>query len=123
MNTPTTRDFLRRPDGTRRRSSRQALTVIPVNNSASPGAFLTFFILYYFYLLFILFSFNLCFLGEAISTEVNAMDNFLNSRHGSESWSPAPSPDELVIQKRGRRRRTIVWSPDLDTCKRNSLFR
>ncbi|XP_043787061.1 uncharacterized protein LOC122711932 isoform X2 [Apis laboriosa] len=50
------------------------------------------------------------------------MDNFLNSRHGSESWSPAPSPDELVIQKRGRRRRTIVWSPDLDTCKRNSLF-
>lgn len=96
MNTPTTRDFLRRPDGTRRRSSRQALAVIPVNNSASPG--------------------------EAISTEVNAMDNFLNSRHGSESWSPAPSPDELVIQKRGRRRRTIVWSPDLDTCKRNSLF-
>lgn len=47
MNTPTTRDFLRRPDGTRRRSSRQALAVIPVNNSASPGAFLTFFILYH----------------------------------------------------------------------------
>ncbi|OAD60572.1 hypothetical protein WN48_05089 [Eufriesea mexicana] len=96
MNTPTTRDFLRRPDGTRRRFSRQALAVIPVNNSASPG--------------------------EAISTEVNAMDNFLNSRHGSDSWSPAPSPDELVIQKRGRRRSTIVWSPDVDTCKRNSLF-
>lgn len=96
MNTPTTRDFLRRPDGTRRRSSRQALAVIPVNNSASPG--------------------------EANSTEVNAMDNFLNSRHGTDSWSPAPSPDEMVIQKRGRRRRTIVWSPDLDTCKRNSLF-
>lgn len=51
------------------------------------------------------------------------MDNFLNSRHGNDSWSPAPSPDEMVIQKRGRRRRTIVWSPDLDTCKRNSLFR
>lgn len=97
MNTPTTRDFLRRPNGTRRRSSRQALAVIPVNNAeASPG--------------------------EAISTEVNAMDNFLNSRQGSDSWSPAPSPDELVIQKRGRRCRTIVWSPDLDTCKRNSLF-
>ncbi|CAK9802395.1 hypothetical protein ANTQUA_LOCUS3299 [Anthophora quadrimaculata] len=96
MNTPTTRDFLRRPDGPRRRSSRQALAVIPVNNSASPG--------------------------ETIATEVNAMDNLLNSRHGSDSWSPAPSPDELVIQKRGRRRRTIVWSPDLDTCKRNSLF-
>ncbi|XP_031847738.1 uncharacterized protein LOC116433620 [Nomia melanderi] len=95
MNTPTRRDFLRRPEGTRRRSSRQALAVIPVNNS-SPG--------------------------ETVSTEVNAMDNFLNSRHGSDSWSPAPSPDELVIQKRGRRRKTIVWSPDLDTCKRNSLF-
>ncbi|XP_076752322.1 uncharacterized protein LOC143424247 [Xylocopa sonorina] len=95
MNTPTTRE-IRRLDGARRRSIRQALAVIPVNNTASPG--------------------------EAISTEVNAMDNFLNSRHGSESWSPAPSPDELVIQKRGRRRRTIVWSPDLDTCKRNSLF-
>lgn len=47
MNTPTTRDFLRRPDGTRRRSSRQALAVIPVNNSVSPGTFLTFFIFYY----------------------------------------------------------------------------
>ena len=97
MNTPTTRDFLRRPDGTRRRSARQALAVIPVNNAASSP-------------------------GEAASTEVNAMDNFLNSRHGSDSWSPAPSPDELVIQKRGRRSKTIVWSPDLDTCKRNSLF-
>ncbi|XP_076281138.1 uncharacterized protein LOC143209413 isoform X1 [Lasioglossum baleicum] len=96
MNTPTRRDFLRRPDATRRRSARQALAVIPVNNSSSPG--------------------------ETVSTEVNAMDNFLNSRHGSDSWSPAPSPDELVIQKRGRRRKTIVWSPDLDTCKRNSLF-
>ncbi|XP_026671272.1 uncharacterized protein LOC108627208 isoform X2 [Ceratina calcarata] len=94
MNTPTTRDVLRRADGTRRRSARQALAAIPVNNSASPVS----------------------------ATEVNAMDNFLNSRHGSESWSPAPSPDEMVIQKRGRRRRTIVWSPDLDTCKRNSLF-
>ncbi|XP_076246901.1 uncharacterized protein LOC143186919 [Calliopsis andreniformis] len=97
MNTPTTRDFLRRPDGTRRRSVRQALAVIPINNSASSP-------------------------GEVASTEVNAMDNFLNSRHGSDSWSPAPSPDELVIQKRGRRSKTIVWSPDLDTCKRNSLF-
>ncbi|XP_076632181.1 uncharacterized protein LOC143347136 isoform X1 [Colletes latitarsis] len=97
MNTPTTRDFPRRRDGTRRRSIRQALAVIPVNNSTSSP-------------------------GEAISTEVNAMDNFLNSRHGSDSWSPAPSPDELVIQKRGRRHRTIVWSPDLDACKRNSLF-
>lgn len=121
MNTPTTRDFLRRTDGTRRRSARQALAVIPVNNSASPGVFLTLYSPSSTFCHFLLDSIDI-FVGEAISTEVNAMDNFLNSRHGSDSWSPAPSPDELVIQKRGRRRRTIVWSPD-DTCKRNSLFR
>lgn len=46
MNTPTTRDFLRRPDGTRRRSARQALAVIPVNNAASsPGVFLVVYVL------------------------------------------------------------------------------
>lgn len=121
MNTPTRRDFLRRPEGTRRRSSRQALAVIPVNNS-SPGAFPRVSVSST-RLLFVFCSFTLCVLGETVSTEVNAMDNFLNSRHGSDSWSPAPSPDELVIQKRGRRRKTIVWSPDLDACKRNSLFK
>lgn len=98
MNTPTTRDFLRRPDVVRRRSARQALAVIPNDTSSTLSP------------------------GEALQIEVNAMDNFLNSRHSSDSWSPAPSPDEQVIQKRGRRRRTIVWSPDVDTCKRNSLL-
>ncbi|KAG7199275.1 hypothetical protein KM043_018137 [Ampulex compressa] len=98
MNTPTTRNFLRRPDASRRRSARQALAMIPnvANATVSPV--------------------------DTPALEMNAMDNILNSRHGSDSWSPAPSPDELVIQKRGRRRRTIVWSPDLDTCKRNSLL-
>ncbi|XP_043503122.1 uncharacterized protein LOC122524765 isoform X1 [Polistes fuscatus] len=97
MNTPT-REFLRRPDGSRRRSARQALAVIP----NIPGMTLS--------------------PGEVLSIEQNNMDNVINSRHTSDSCSPAPSPDELVIQKRGRRRRTIVWSPDLDACKRDSLL-
>lgn len=33
-----------------------------------------------------------------------------------------PSPDEIVIQKRGQRK-PIVWSPDLDSHKQNSLLR
>ncbi|KAI4500976.1 hypothetical protein M0802_003779 [Mischocyttarus mexicanus] len=97
MNTPT-REFLRRPDGSRRRSARQALAVIP----NVPGMTLS--------------------PGEVLSIEQNTMDNVINSRQTSDSCSPAPSPDELVIQKRGRRRRTIVWSPDLDACKRDSLL-
>ncbi|KPI90903.1 hypothetical protein RR46_14407 [Papilio xuthus] len=35
--------------------------------------------------------------------------------------SPAPSPDELCIQQRGRKRQPVTWSPDIDT-KRNSTF-
>ncbi|XP_012278599.1 uncharacterized protein LOC105698707 [Orussus abietinus] len=97
MSTPT-RDSLRRSDVQRRRSGRQALAVIPDMTSIAGSP------------------------GEAISVEVNAMDNVINSRHGIDSWSPALSPDELVIQKRGRRRKTIVWSPDVDACKRDSLF-
>lgn len=62
------------------------------------------------------------FIGDPLLVEVSAMDNIMNSRYSIDSWSPAPSPDELVIQKRGRRRRTIVWSPDVDA-KRDSLFR
>lgn len=58
-----------------------------------------------------------------LSIEQNTMDNVMNSLQAADTWSPAPSPDELVIQKRGRRRRTIVWSPDLDACKRDSLLR
>ncbi|XP_015594113.1 uncharacterized protein LOC107267215 isoform X2 [Cephus cinctus] len=97
MNTPT-RDFLRRPDVPRRRSNRQALAVIPDRTSITVSP------------------------GETLPGEMNAMDNLANSRYSIDSWSPAPSPDELVIQKRGRRRRTIVWSPDLDARKRDSLF-
>ncbi|XP_068629865.1 uncharacterized protein [Battus philenor] len=35
--------------------------------------------------------------------------------------SPAPSPDELCIQQRGRKRLPTTWSPDIET-KRNSSF-
>ncbi|XP_066603554.1 uncharacterized protein [Prorops nasuta] len=97
MNTPN-RDLLRIVDGNRRRSARQALAVIPniANTTLSPG--------------------------DVLAPEVNTMDNLLNSRHAVDAWSPAPSPDELVIQKRGRRKKTIVWSPDRDTNKRSSLL-
>ncbi|XP_075233373.1 uncharacterized protein LOC142331380 [Lycorma delicatula] len=32
--------------------------------------------------------------------------------------TPSPSPDELVIQQRGRRRLPVTWSPDIDFQKR-----
>ncbi|CAG9788128.1 unnamed protein product [Diatraea saccharalis] len=35
--------------------------------------------------------------------------------------SPAPSPDELLIQQRGRKRLPTTWSPDIDF-KRNASF-
>ncbi|KAG7302263.1 hypothetical protein JYU34_013758 [Plutella xylostella] len=35
--------------------------------------------------------------------------------------SPAPSPDEMVIQQRGRRLMPVTWSPDIEL-KRNSTF-
>ncbi|CAF4856677.1 unnamed protein product [Pieris macdunnoughi] len=35
--------------------------------------------------------------------------------------SPAPSPDEQLIQQRGRKRAPVSWSPDIDS-KRNSTF-
>ncbi|OWR49691.1 uncharacterized protein LOC116770767 [Danaus plexippus] len=35
--------------------------------------------------------------------------------------SPAPSPDEFLIQQRGRKRLPATWSPDIDL-KRNSTF-
>nr|CAD7257508.1 unnamed protein product [Timema shepardi] len=31
--------------------------------------------------------------------------------------SPSPSPDELIIQQRGRRRIPVTWSPDIDSKK------
>uniref|UniRef100_A0A1B6MPU1 Tethering factor for nuclear proteasome STS1 n=1 Tax=Graphocephala atropunctata TaxID=36148 RepID=A0A1B6MPU1_9HEMI len=34
--------------------------------------------------------------------------------------SPSPSPDELIIQQRGRRKMPVTWSPDIDYRKRES---
>ncbi|XP_071572255.1 uncharacterized protein [Temnothorax nylanderi] len=51
--------------------------------------------------------------------DVSTLQNWLNRL--PDDWSSPQSPDELVIQKRGRRR-SIVWSPDLDTYKRRSLL-
>jgi hypothetical protein len=35
--------------------------------------------------------------------------------------SPSPSPDEMVIQQRGRRRVPATWSPDVDQNKQNGM--
>ncbi|XP_015109666.1 uncharacterized protein LOC107036300 [Diachasma alloeum] len=77
----------------RRRSLRQALAVIPDITSLSVSP------------------------GSPLPTDVNT----INNRYSRDSWSPAPSPDELVIQKRGRRSKSIVWSPEADA-KRDSLL-
>ncbi|XP_047099481.1 uncharacterized protein LOC124716943 [Schistocerca piceifrons] len=45
----------------------------------------------------------------------------VNVQLPSSYMSPAPSPDELVIQQRGRRRGPVNWSPDLDAHKREGI--
>lgn len=35
--------------------------------------------------------------------------------------SPSPSPDEMVIQQRGRRRLPATWSPDIEQSKQNGV--
>lgn len=52
--------------------------------------------------------------------DVRTVQNWLNRL--PDDWSSPQSPDELVIQNRGRRK-SIVWSPDLNTYKRHSLLR
>lgn len=59
-------------------------------------------------------------LGTYRNMDVSTLQNWLNRL--PDGWNSPQSPDELVIQKRGRRR-SIVWSPDLDTYKRRSLLR
>jgi len=54
------------------------------------------------------------------NTDVRTVQNWLNRL--PDGWNSPQSPDELVIQKRGRRK-SIVWSPDFDTYKRRSLLR
>ncbi|XP_011499250.1 PREDICTED: uncharacterized protein LOC105363285 [Ceratosolen solmsi marchali] len=67
----------------------------------------------------------LAMIPDSTSTNVSPVTSETNRttrRYSMDSWTSAPSPDELVIQKRGRRR-SIVWSPDIDSIKRESLFR
>ncbi|XP_013192523.2 uncharacterized protein LOC106136501 [Amyelois transitella] len=57
---------------------------------------------------------------------VTPLQPLTNTREQSPSLpagylSPAPSPDELLIQQRGRKRLPVTWSPDIET-KRNSSF-
>lgn len=59
-------------------------------------------------------------ISATYNMDVSTLQNWLNRL--PDDWNSPQSPDELVIQKRGRRR-SIVWSPDLDTYKRRSLFR
>lgn len=61
-----------------------------------------------------------CLSGTYRDMDVSTLQNWLNRL--PDGWNSPQSPDELVIQKRGRRR-SIVWSPDLDTYKRRSLLR
>lgn len=35
--------------------------------------------------------------------------------------SPSPSPDEMVIQQRGRRHLPVTWSPDIEQSKQNGV--
>lgn len=36
--------------------------------------------------------------------------------------TPSPSPDELIIQQRGRRKIPVTFSPDIDTIKQVSTY-
>lgn len=36
--------------------------------------------------------------------------------------SPSPSPDEMIIRQRGRRRIPVIFSPDIDDLKRVCVF-
>lgn len=53
---------------------------------------------------------------------VDQIPNIVNSYFGFASSNPKLiSPDELVIQQRGRRVLPIVFSPDIDTIKQVCL--
>lgn len=122
MATPR-REFLRRPDVPRRRSARTALAMIPDSTSTniSPGMHCS------FLRVKIVVNHSLSTKSNpmsfiSVNTAVAAEANPTTRRYSMDSWNSAPSPDELVIQKRGRRK-SIVWSPDIDSVKRESLFR
>lgn len=51
-------------------------------------------------------------------THLNSQINLMNIPPSY--LSPSPSPDELIIQQRGRRK-PVTWSPDIDYRKRESV--
>ncbi|KAK0163556.1 hypothetical protein PV327_007226 [Microctonus hyperodae] len=92
-------ELLHQRQTTHRRSSiRQALAVIP-NTTGLPAS-----------------------IGSPL---VGANNSNNDIRDRISPWHPSAgttsSPDEMVIQKRGRRSRAIIWSPEADT-KRSSLL-
>lgn len=62
-------------------------------------------------------------IGDAL-TPMNARLNFglwnVNMNLPASYISPSPSPDELIIQQRGRRRVPVTWSPDIDATKQSA---
>ncbi|XP_053608794.1 uncharacterized protein LOC128674325 [Plodia interpunctella] len=65
-------------------------------------------------------------LGRLRVTPLQPLQALTNARDHSPPLpagylSPAPSPDEMLIQQRGRKRLPVTWSPDIEM-KRNSSF-
>lgn len=61
-------------------------------------------------------------IGDAMTTPMNARFVHgglwnINLNLPASYISPSPSPDELVIQQRGRRRVPVTWSPDVEAKK------
>lgn len=50
---------------------------------------------------------------------VNIMNTTINN-YPTSMMTPSPSPDELIIQQRGRRKIPVTFSPDIDTIKQVS---
>jgi len=50
---------------------------------------------------------------------VNIMNTTISNLPTS-MMTPSPSPDELIIQQRGRRKIPVTFSPDIDTIKQNN---
>lgn len=55
-------------------------------------------------------------------TRIDHYTNIMNSyvHYMSPSFMPCVSPDELVIQQRGRRKKPVTFSPDIDAMKQVS---
>lgn len=52
---------------------------------------------------------------------VNIMNTTINNLPTS-MMTPSPSPDELIIQQRGRRKIPVTFSPDIDAIKQVLIY-